>query len=299
MSAPVDYASWLQRGTHVRLDIPAFAAGAVEIFAIDGGLVTGPHVTFLHGFPTSSFDWQPVFDLLAPANHLLCFDFLGFGDSDKPRAAKYSVHAQADLVEAMWAHFHVDRTVVVAHDFGVSVAQELLARRTSDNTKGIAGVTFLNGGIYPDLHRPAFIQKALLTPVLGRVVSLFASEQTFASNMQKLFSPEHQLSPAQLHEHWSSIERKDGHRIYDKLIGYLRDRREHEARWRTALEQHAIPKQFIWGMLDPISGAHMSERLKERIRPLRLVEMHDIGHYPQLEAPKRVAEAVAEWFPTR
>jgi pimeloyl-ACP methyl ester carboxylesterase len=294
-----DYAAWVLRGTRVRLELPAFAAGPLSIFAVDGGVPTGPHVTFLHGFPTSSYDWQPVFDLLAPTHHLLAFDFVGFGDSDKPRHARYSVAAQADVVEAIWAHFHVDRTVVVAHDYGVSVAQELLARRTDDNTKGIAGVTFLNGGLYPDLHRALPVQRALAAPVLGRLTTLLFRERAFAASMQRVFAPEHRPSAAQLHEHWLGIARHDGHRIYDKLVHYLSDRVENEARWRTALEQHAIPKQFLWGMLDPVSGGHVSERLKERLRPLRLVEMHDVGHYPQLEAPRRVAECVAEWFPSR
>jgi pimeloyl-ACP methyl ester carboxylesterase len=299
MRSPADYDAWLLRGTRVTLDIESFAAGELSVFAVDGGKGAGPHLTFLHGFPTSSFDWQPVFDLLAPTHHLLAFDFVGFGDSDKPRSARYSIHAQADAVEALWAHYHVDRTVVVAHDYGVSVAQELLARRTSDNSKGIVGISFLNGGLYPDLHRPLPIQKALRTPVLGRLVTLLANEERFRANMRRVFAPEHQPSDAQLHEHWQAIVRHDGHRRYDKLIHYLRDREDHAERWRCALEQHAIPKQFLWGMLDPVSGAHVSERLKERIRPLRLVEMHDVGHYPQLEAPKRVADCVSEWFPER
>jgi pimeloyl-ACP methyl ester carboxylesterase len=294
------YADWLARGERIPMQLPAFAhRDPLSVFTIDTGIKTGPHLTLLHGFPTSSYDFAPMTALLEATHHLLTFDFVGFGDSDKPRLARYSISAQADLVEAMWRYHQVDRTVVVAHDYGCAVAQELLARRTGDNAKGIAGVTFMNGGLYPDLHRALPIQKALATPLLGLLTTWLASERTFEKSLRKIFSPEHQLSADALHEHWTIVTRRNGHRIYDKLIHYIADRRANADRWRTALESNAIPKQFLWGMLDPISGAHVTERLKQNIRPLRLVEMHDIGHYPPLEAPKRVAELIAEWFPSR
>ena len=53
----------------------------------------------------------------------MLFDFLGFGDSDKPADHVYSIHEQADLTEALWRRFGVERTALVAHDYGVSVAQ--------------------------------------------------------------------------------------------------------------------------------------------------------------------------------
>ena len=56
---------------------------------------------------------------------------LGFGASSKPREHRYSLLEQADLVEALWGREGIESTVVVAHDYSVSVAQELLARRAA------------------------------------------------------------------------------------------------------------------------------------------------------------------------
>ena len=39
---------------------------------------------FLHGFPTSSWDWHKMWSLLAPSYRLIAPDFLGYGFSDKP-----------------------------------------------------------------------------------------------------------------------------------------------------------------------------------------------------------------------
>ena len=57
----------------------------------------------LQGYPSSSYDWRHVFELL-PGRRLVTFDFLGFGLSDKPRDHRYSLLGQADLVQAIAAH---------------------------------------------------------------------------------------------------------------------------------------------------------------------------------------------------
>ncbi len=72
----------------------------------------------------------------------------------------------------------------------------------------------------------------------------------------------------------------------------MTDRRAHEQRWVGALEQTDVPLSFIWGMLDPVSGAHMAERISERLPNAPFTELADVGHWPQLEAPDRVAAAI-------
>src|SRR5205807_4739361 len=86
----------------------------------------GPTMTLLHGFPSSSHDWAKVAPALAERHSLLLLDFLGFGASEKPREHRYSLHEQADLVEALWAREGMAECVIVAHDYAVSVTEELL-----------------------------------------------------------------------------------------------------------------------------------------------------------------------------
>ena len=54
-----------------------------------------------------------------------------------------------------------------------------------------------------------------------------------------------------------------------------------------------MPLAFVWGMLDPISGAHMAERIRERRPDAAFLALEDVGHWPQLEAPERVAQALS------
>ena len=58
--------------------------------------------------------------------------------------------------------------MVVAHDYSVSVAQELLTRRAAGTLAvDLRALHFMNGGIYPDLHRPQPVQVALLDTEQG------------------------------------------------------------------------------------------------------------------------------------
>ena len=77
-----------------------------------------------------------------------------------------------------------------------------------------------------------------------------------------------------------------------RTIRYMVDRREHERRWVEALQRTDVPLQFIWGMLDPVSGAHIGERIRDRLPAAPFLALEDVGHWPTLEAPDRVASAL-------
>jgi pimeloyl-ACP methyl ester carboxylesterase len=252
----------------------------------------GPPMTLLHGFPSSSHDWAKVVAPLSEHHALLLPDFLGFGASDKPAGHDYSLHEQADLVEALWACEGVTSTALVAHDYAVSVAQELLARRAEGALAvELVAVHLLNGGLYPDLHRPEPIQTALLDPERGPQISAQLTQELIAGALRPTFAEDFDAA-ADSADIWSSMRHDSGHLIAHRLIRYMTDRVRHAERWVGALETTDVPLAFIWGMLDPISGAHVAERIRERLPDAPLQALEDVGHWPPLEAPGRVAAAV-------
>jgi pimeloyl-ACP methyl ester carboxylesterase len=282
-SIPRVIAEWFDGGERQPVRLPGGATR--HVFARVEGPPDGRWLTLLHGFPTCSYDWAPLVEPLTAAGHrLLMLDFLGFGDSDKPRAP-YSYSDQVAIVTALWDRHDVDRTSVVAHDYGVSVAQELLA---SHGTR-LARVAFMNGGLYPRLHRPVAVQRALRAPVVGALVARLANERSFAANMRGIFSADHQPSDDELHQHWLGIARRDGQRNYHRLIRYIDERRQNAERWSGALRRTDRPLLFVWGDADPISGAHMVAEVRRQVPRARVESRADVGHYPQLEDPAWVA----------
>jgi pimeloyl-ACP methyl ester carboxylesterase len=49
-------------------------------------------------------------------------------------------------------------------------------------------------------------------------------------------------------------------------------------------------------MADTVSGPLIAEQIRARIPTAGLVELPDVGHYPQIEVPQRVAEEIATTF---
>lgn len=287
--------AWFAGGERVQVVLPPRQPGGEargwSVFCRVVG--NGPWLTLLHGFPTCSWDWAQMVPLLEPHRRLLLFDFLGFGDSDKPHRHNYSLFEQTDVVEALWRRFEVERTEVVAHDYGVTVAQELLARkRACKLATRVEGVTLLNGGVYPGLHRPLRIQRMLASRVLGPVVNLFVNQETFRRNFSKIFSRRHPVSEAELVEHWKAIALRNGVRNYHRLIRYMRERIEHRERWTRAMESSSVPVRFLWGMQDPIAGSPMAAHIRQRMPQAEFMALEDVGHYPQLEAPQMVAQEI-------
>ena len=160
LETAVTLEQWWADGEHVPLSL-----GGSERSIFLRRLGAGAPMTLLHGFPSSSHDWAKVAPELAERHTLLMPDFLGFGASEKPSEHDYSLREQADLVEAIWARTGIEQTILVVHDYAVSVAQELLARRAEATLAvELRTVHLLNGGLFPELHRPQPTQTALLDP---------------------------------------------------------------------------------------------------------------------------------------
>lgn len=261
------------------------------IFVIDEGDVSLPTIILIHGFPTSSWDWNTIWAQLRESYRLVCIDMLGFGFSDKPNQRDYTIHKQADLYDALIEKLGIKHFHLLAHDYGNSVGQELLARQTErhgDNTPCLS-CCFLNGGLFPETHKALLIQKIMLSP-LGKWVNRHTGFKQFSHSFSRVFGDSTKPSQTELEEFWEVINFNDGRHLFHNLITYMHDRKEHRTRWVAALTEAPMPIALINGSVDPVSGKHLVVRYKElKCRLDYLAELEQIGHYPQVEAPESVS----------
>jgi pimeloyl-ACP methyl ester carboxylesterase len=276
---------WVAGGQRVRLN-------GHSVFVRQDGPTDGKPVTLIHGYPTSSHDWNHVIPGLVSAGcQITSLDLLGFGASDKPRDHDNNLVEQAALVQAAWAHLGIDTTALVTHDMGVSVAQELLATDASR----ISRAAFLNGGLYPAVNRPPAIQRLFHSP-LGRFLGPLFSERAFCSGMRRVLG--RPVSDAELHEMWLAISAGGGATIQHRLVSYIDDRAANDKRWTNALETYPGPTLFIWGPADPVCGPVLS-RIRDRVPGARITVLDGdpaTGHYPQVENPSAVLAVLAPFL---
>src|SRR5215470_14847155 len=75
----------------------------------------GTPIILMHGFP----DNHHLYDRLLPhlaGRRVVMFDFLGWGDSDKPTDHAYTASAQVEELDRVISALGLDRVILVAHD---------------------------------------------------------------------------------------------------------------------------------------------------------------------------------------
>ncbi|KAF4800139.1 Mesoderm-specific transcript protein [Turdus rufiventris] len=189
-----------------------------------GAVGSSDVVVLLHGFPTSSYDWSKIWEGLTQRFHrVIALDFLGFGFSDKPRPHGYSIFEQATIVEGLLRHLGLrhQRINLLSHDYGDTVAQELLHRYEHNKTGSILinSLCLSNGGIFPETHYPRFIQTllkdgGLLSPIVLRLMNFFF----FSGGLGAVFGPYTQPSQAEFWDMWTAVRNNDGNLVMDRKV---------------------------------------------------------------------------------
>lgn len=253
-----------------------------------------PWLVLIHGFPTCSYDWWKVWDHLAAHFNVLAPDMMGFGRSDKPKDFTYTIDHQATMHLDLIAALGITEFHVLAHDYGDTVTQEIMARELKGTSWKTLSVCLLNGGLFPETHQPLLIQKLLMSPI-GFLLSKLMNEKKIEKSFSRIFGPDTQLAKEELQVYWELIAYKNGHHIAHKLIRYMQERVDNRSRWVGALQEYKGKLGLINGLVDPISGRHMVERYQELVSSENVWPLESIGHYPQVEEPQGVIDAYMQF----
>jgi len=231
--------AWFAGGERVGYDPKARAIVAgedapVRIFLNREGDLAHA-VSFLPGFPDGSFGWAKVRPHLPSAAEMpkLFLDYVGMGDSDKPKDFAYSTSERTDLVEAIWRDFGVLSTTLVAFDFSSLVILEHLRRRLERSDQGepaggpgIRGVFIFNGGLFTDGHTHPWYTTPMLRRLprrarqrVGRPFELFKR----MPGVRKMWSKGYHVTDAELGELYSAMDRHDGLFYLAAAAGFVAD----------------------------------------------------------------------------
>ena len=247
---------------------------------------------YLHGFPSSSYDWRPLLRLRPSGEASVAFDFLGFGLSEKPRDHEYTLAWQADAAEEIVRRAAAPRVFIVGHDMGTSVATELMARDLRGELGfAMSGALLFNGSMLLHLAKPTPGQYLLRSP-LGPLFARLTSERGFRLQFGRIFSPEHPLGAEEAADQWSLLAHGGGAKVAHKTIHYMTERERYVERWHGALRDWPGPLTLAWGLHDPVARTAVLDGLRELRPGVEAIELPEAGHYPQIEQPELISAAL-------
>ena len=71
----------------------------------------------------------------------------------------------------------------------------------------------LNGGLFPEVHRPLIVQKILMSPV-GFIVGRLFNRAKLGKNFKLIFGPNSQPTEAELDDFWTLTEGNGGRYVF-------------------------------------------------------------------------------------
>jgi pimeloyl-ACP methyl ester carboxylesterase len=305
--------AWFAGGERVGYDPKARAIVAAQdaplrIFLRQEGELAHA-VSFLPGFPDGSFGWAKVLPHLPNAAEMpkLFVEYVGMGDSDKPKGYAYSTAERTDLVEAIWRDLSIRSTTLVAFDFSSLVVLEHLRRRLERAERGepaggphIRGVFIFNGGLFTDGHSHPWYT----TPILRRLPNrarqrLGRSFTLFKMTGGAMWSKRYQVTDAEVRELHNAMSRHDGLFYLAAGAGFVADHKAQGDRldFGRLFKAYRDQYPFLVGGSDEDPFEHRQVDLaRERLGKLGLqIERLPGGHLTTNEQPKALAALIARF----
>src|ERR1700756_1782627 len=268
-------------------------------------------VSFLPGYPDGSFGWAKVRRHLPNAAEMpkLFVEYVGMGDSDKPKDYAYSTAERTDLVEALWRDLSVQSTTLVAFDFSSLVVLEHLRRRLERAGRGapaggpeIRGVFVFNGGLFTDGHTHPWYTTPMLRRLpkrarqgVGRPLWLFKR----MPGIRKMWSKDYRLTDAEFGELYSAMDRHDGLFYRAAAAGFVADHKAQGERldFGDLFKAYRDQFPFLVGGSDEDPFEHRQvDPAQERLGNLGLqIERLPGGHLTTNEQPEALAALIAKF----
>ncbi len=291
---PQSLKTWVKEGRY-----STFNGHKIFVHASGPKSNDGTGVLIVHGFPGSSWDWKGVVAIVGKRARVVVPDMIGFGHSDKPKTGTYkdnfSLMTQADLYEAIAKEEGLTNVILVAHDMGQTVGAELMARQDEGKLSfKIKHAIIVNGSTLVDMVKLAPLQEELLKKP-DKALTEHLNFKEFADGLRISFSKEHAASQETLDSMTAQVFFNDGDLVIAQTMKYLDERREFYDRWVGTLTGfHSAPMSVYWGLQDPVALEPMADRIKAWRPVTDLHKWPDVGHWPSIEVPDRVAKAILD-----
>ena len=256
----------------------------------------GPVVLLLHGMAGSSSTWVPVMRLLQSEYTVLAPDFPGHGASTKA-AGDYSLGNYASAMRDLLHVLGIRRATVVGQSFGGGVALQF-AYQFPELCERLVLVDA--GGLGREVN---WVLRAMTLPAAEYVMPVFFPDfaRRAGDFVERMLSRlgVHNPAAAEIWRAYGSLTDPESRRAFVRTVRGVIDPggQSVNAMDRVYLAAR-MPTLIVWGEKDRIIPVIHAHQAHAAIPNSRLAVMDGVGHFPQVEAPRRFTEILLEFLHT-
>lgn len=268
----------------------------VGIFYREAGPKDAPTIVLLHGFPSSSREFDSLIPLLATRYHLVAPDFPGFGQSDAPPAASYTYTFDhlAQTTDSLLEQLAIRKYTLYLHDYGGPVGLRMILA----HPQKLQALIIQNANVYAEGLGAKWsgIAQYWAEPskhpeVLEAFTSLAGAQQrhTLGTSHPERYNPD---TWSDEFAHLSAPGQREiqGDLLYD----YRKNVASYPA-WQAWLREHQPPTLVAWGRNDPSFIAAGAEAFRRDL-PNAQIHLLDAGHFALDEKNDEIAKLILDFM---
>jgi pimeloyl-ACP methyl ester carboxylesterase len=261
------------------IDLPG---GDVQVR--EDGPRDAPNIVLLHGFACSIGWWEDMIPALARDHHVITFDLLGHGGSEKPREG-YGMEDQARRVSAALDRLDVRRATIIGHSMGGAVGTALVELRRPL----VASFVILDTGSDKSDGKLPFTARLGFVPVLGEAIRRVVPDPMIRQGLESAFADGFDV-PDRFVDDFRDMTYSSYDGSHDAVDAY-----REESGLAERLADERVPLLVVFGAEDEIAEPESAQDY--RIVPgARIVLMDGAGHSPHVEKPRATARLIQNFL---
>lgn len=254
-----------------------------------------PTVVLIHGMVNSSRHWREVALALAEDHYVIAPDLIGHGDSATPRG-DYSLGAHACYIRDLLTALGIDRFTLVGHSLGGGVAMQFYYQFPHRVERLILVSSGGLGGEVSPLLRSAALPGA--TPLLAAATRPFLLGNLW--RIGQLLEEREVGVGVYLKAIARALAPLSGEGARQAFIRTLRAVIDFRGQRVSATDRLALlagmPTLIVWGARDQTIPTAHGLRMHRLVPHSRLVLLPRSAHFPHLEEPAALAEAIGRFI---
>jgi len=252
----------------------------LSIFYREAGPKDGPTLLLLHGLPSSSRMFQPLFDRLADRYHLVAPDYPGFGHSDwpNPKEFAYTFDRYAEIMARFTETLAIPRYTLYMQDYGGPVGfrmalthpervQALIVQDAVAHNEGLGANWKTRRAFWAD-------RKANESALRANLLSLPATRTRHLGNDPNV----ERYDPALWTDEFAFLNQPGQIDIQTELFYDYRSNVESYPKWQAWMRERQPRLLVIWGKYDLSFDSSEPEAYRRDV-PNAEVHVLDAGHF--------------------